>query len=188
MPRVGGGTMIGDGINEPPRLIFITGFMGAGKTTIARELARLLNYHAIDLDELITDRQNRTPGEIIEQSGEDEFRRIETETLRQILSEQAGDSAGNVIALGGGAWIAPENRRLIDERQSSTVWLDAPFELCWQRIEASGTPRPLGRTREVAAQRYRERLPAYSLAQIRIMIGLLETTTEIVRRIKTALT
>jgi len=154
-----------------PKLIVIIGFMGSGKTTVARELARLLSYRSIDLDELITDRERRTPREIIEQSGEDEFRRIETKALRQVLNERSGNSETCIIALGGGAWILPRNRELIAQHAGLAVWLDAPFELCWQRIEAATEARPLANTRETAEKLYKARQSIYELTRIRIPIS-----------------
>src|SRR6185295_9378263 len=119
--------------------VIITGFMASGKTTVARALAFKLGCQNIDLDQFITDRTGRTPKEIIEQDGESAFREVETNSLREALaSEPTG-----VIALGGGAWTVLRNRELIAERDALTVWLDAPFELCWQRIETAGSERPL---------------------------------------------
>ena len=76
--------------------IIITGFMGAGKTTVARALARVLNCNALDLDLLITEKEKRSPKEIIEQDGEAAFREVETRNLRQALSR----GSDRVIALG----------------------------------------------------------------------------------------
>jgi len=147
--------------------IVIIGFMGTGKTTVARELGRKLNCPAVDLDELITKREGRNPGEIIERDGETGFRRIETELLREVLAEQAP----RIIAVGGGAWTIAMNRQVIEERGAITVWLDAPFELCWKRIEASGELRPLARSRELAEELYRNRRPLYELADATIPVS-----------------
>jgi shikimate kinase len=166
-------------VDETGKLIVIIGFMGSGKTTVTRELARLLNCHAIDLDELISARENRSPGEIIEQSGEDEFRRIETETLRQVLIEQSDDSSASIIALGGGTWILPENRELIAQYGASTVWLDAPFELCWQRILTDAEARPLAVTREMAEKLGADRRPVYALANVRMAVSSNLTAVEL---------
>jgi len=73
-----------------------------------------------------------------------------------------------VIALGGGAWIVEANRDLINEFGCLSVWLDAPFELCWARIKASDEDRPLGRTREQAKALYDLRRPVYQLAKIHV--------------------
>jgi shikimate kinase len=90
-----------------------------------------------------------------------------------------------VIALGGGAWITELNRRLIDEYNCVSVWLDAPFDLCWQRIEASAEDRPLGRTREQAEQLYRERQPIYQQATLRVPVEAQESVETVVARIET---
>src|SRR5215510_4820995 len=90
------------------RTIVITGFMGCGKSKIARALARNLDLAMVDLDESITARTGRAPAQLINEDGERAFRRIETDTLRDVLRS----GAAGVIALGGGAWIEAENREL----------------------------------------------------------------------------
>ena len=67
--------------------IVIIGFMGTGKTTLAHELGRKLDCLVVDLDELITRRESRSPSEIIEQDGENEFRRIEAQLLCEVLKK-----------------------------------------------------------------------------------------------------
>ena len=175
--------MSGERPHKTCGLIFIIGFMGSGKTTVARELARALDSRAIDLDALISRREKRSPGKIIQQSGEDEFRRIETETLGQVLLEESTEVAASIVALGGGAWTLQRNRDLISQHQGITVWLDAPFELCWERIEASGANRPLAPSREVAERLYRERRPKYELAKVHIAISETMTAAETARLI-----
>ncbi|HJU93763.1 MAG TPA: shikimate kinase [Pyrinomonadaceae bacterium] len=147
--------------------IVITGFMGCGKSRIARELARRLNLTMVDLDERITEKEGRSPAQLIVEEGEKTFRSIESAVLRDSLQ---ADNA-RVIALGGGAWIENRNRDLIKEYGYSSVWLDAPFEICWARIETSGEDRPLGRTKEQAQTLYDQRRPIYQLADVRIQIG-----------------
>src|SRR6266699_567371 len=113
--------------------IVITGLMGSGKSTVAFALARRLNCRAIDLDQAIIETEARTPRQIIEEDGEPVFREIETCRLRETLELDLA----RVIALGGGAWTMPRNRALVAEHNGFTVWLDAPFDLCWQRIAAA---------------------------------------------------
>lgn len=146
------------------RPIVITGFMGCGKSKVARALARRLDVPVIDLDDVITAREGRTPAQLITEEGEHAFREIESNTLRETLESI---SAG-VIALGGGAWIEETNRDLIAQRGCLSIWLDVPFEVCWGRIKASEEDRPLGRTREQALKLYNHRKPVYQLADIHL--------------------
>ena len=147
-----------------PRPIIITGFMAAGKSTVARALARRLNCQMIDLDEIIAEREKRTVHALISDEGEERFREAETDALRVVL----GVKALRVIALGGGAWTLERNRALIAEHDCFTVWLDAPFELCWRRITRVGRNRPLARDLSGARRLYDERRPLYGLAALRV--------------------
>ena len=154
-------------MNSTARCIVITGFMGAGKTTAARALAARLGESALDLDQFIADREGRGPQIIINEEGEARFREIETAALRDALA----GGAQRAVALGGGAWTIAENRALITAHDCLTVWLDAPFELCWRRIEAAGDARPLARDREQARDIYRRRRGLYELAALRLEIN-----------------
>jgi shikimate kinase len=140
--------------------------MGCGKTRVARELARQLNVVMVDLDDQVTKRVGRSPAQLIVEGGEPAFRVIEADTLRHVL--QIGEA--KVIALGGGAWIQEANRRLLNQYGCISVWLDAPFEMCWTRISSSQEDRPLGRTREQALALYEQRRPVYELAKVHIPI------------------
>lgn len=146
--------------------IVITGFMGSGKTRIAQELARRLDLAMVDLDNRITEKEGRSPAQLIVEEGEPAFRLIETATLLELLET----NAAHIIALGGGAWIQKTNRDLIEEYNYLSVWLDTPFEVCWGRIETSGEDRPLGKTKEQAQMLYEQRRPIYQLADIRVAV------------------
>jgi shikimate kinase len=159
--------------------IVIIGFMATGKTTVAQNLARQLNCPAVDLDDLILQRVRRGPKEIIEEDGEDAFRKVETEALREVLL----DATARVIALGGGAWTITENRKLIAQRGAFTVWLDVPFELCWKRIVAGREARPLAVSREMALKLYAERRPVYETADVRVSVSEAESAEEIATKI-----
>lgn len=159
--------------------IVIVGFMAAGKTTVAHDLARQLNCSGIDLDDRIAERKKRTAKEIIEQDGEDAFRKIETQALSDVLL----DAAARVIAIGGGAWTVAENRSLIAEHGGFTVWLDAPFELCWKRIEAKPGIRPLARSQEMAQKLYAQRRPLYETADVRVSVSENESAEQIAMKI-----
>ena len=146
------------------RRIVIVGFMGCGKTTVAEALARRLGCNMIDLDSFITERESRSPAEIIQQDGEPSFRQIETQALSDVLK----NNKMRVIGLGGGTWTIEQNRALIAQDNCFTIWLDAPFELCWRRITSSGTNRPLAPDEESAKRLYTSRRPIYELATLRL--------------------
>ena len=157
--------------------------MGCGKTRVARELARRLGLIMVDLDDQVTKRVGRTPAQLIVEDGEPAFRAIEFDTLRNVL--QIGEA--KVIALGGGAWIQEANRRLLDQHSCLSIWLDAPFEMCWTRISASQEVRPLGSTREQALALFEQRRPVYELANVHIGIHE-ENFEDLVSRIQSAVT
>ena len=150
---------------------------------MAHELGRKLNCLAVDLDDVITRHEGRSPNEIIDQDGENKFREIETQMLLEVL----GEEPARVIAVGGGAWTIAANRQLIAERGVLTVWLDAPFELCWKRIEAGREARPLARSRELAERLYGERRPLYKLAGARIPVSESESAAEVATKVSDAI-
>ena len=170
---------IGSAEMKRPGPIVITGFMGCGKSKVARELALRRNVAMIDLDEWITARVGRSPAQLITEDGEPAFREIESNALLEVL--QAGEAG--VIALGGGAWIEKANRELADEYGCTCVWLDTPFAICWERIAASEEDRPLGRTREEARARYDLRKPIYALAHLHIPVSPDETLDDLISTI-----
>lgn len=163
-----------------PGPIVITGFMGCGKSKVAQALALRRNVAMIDLDEWITARVGRSPAQLITEDGEPAFREIESNALRDLL--RAGEAG--VIALGGGAWIEKTNRDLIDEYGCTSIWLDTPFAICWERIAASEEDRPLGRTREEAEARYDRRKPIYSLAHLHIPVNADQTLDDLISTIE----
>ena len=146
------------------KLIVIVGFMGCGKTVAARELARLLGKSFVDLDAQIETFEGRTPAQIISEDGEQAFREKETAALRELLHR----NERSVVALGGGAWTIAVNRELISSVDSVVVWLDVPFDICWQRIEQDAQFRPMAPSRTAAERLFSERLPFYGLADLRI--------------------
>lgn len=170
-------------MNAKDRRIVITGFMAAGKTSVARALAERLDSRMIDLDYLITERERRTVPALINEEGEAGFREAERRALRVVLEM----NRARVIALGGGAWMIDENRALIAEHDCFTVWLDAPFELCWRRIQASETARPLAEDRETAQRLYDERRAVYALAALHISATEEKSVEDLVAEIRASL-
>ena len=162
------------------RRIVILGFMACGKTTVGQALARKLDVTFNDLDSQVTENEGRSPAQIIEANGEAAFREIETLALRDLLQKR---DAG-VIALGGGTWIIPANRTLVALHDCQTVWLDVPFEVCWQRIsENTGAVRPLAPDYQTAHSRYESRRPFYALAEQAVSVSADDPVEKIVEQI-----
>lgn len=116
--------------------IILVGFMGAGKSTVGRELALHLGYRFIDLDECIESREGRAIRAIFAASGEEAFRAMETAALGELAS-----CHGAVIATGGGIVQRPDNRKMM-KRLGRIVYLRAALETLCGRMAASDA-RPL---------------------------------------------
>ena len=108
--------------------IYLVGFMGAGKSTIGKILARELNRPFIDTDELIEKKSQKSIAEIFRTHGERHFRQLETEVLHEISCESQA-----IVALGGGAILKEENRRLI-QNSGISIYLAWDFNVLLSRI------------------------------------------------------
>ena len=162
------------------RRIVLVGFMGCGKTTVGQKLARELKCSFVDLDSLIAEQEGRPAADIIGSDGEASFREIEALALRHVLE----DLDARVIALGGGAWTIPANRALVDVHDCLSVWLDAPFELCWKRIAMSTkTVRPMAPDAETAKKRFDARRVDYASAEKHIFVREADRAKSIVEQI-----
>ena len=161
------------------RRIVILGFMACGKTTVAKELARQLDCDYVDLDSFITECHGLSPAEIIQQDGEEKFRELETLALRDVLQNKDA----RVIALGGGTWTIPANRTLAALHDCETVWLDVPFEVCWNRIVAATSVRPLAPDRDTAWSRYESRRAGYGLSSRRVAATESDSAQDIAEQI-----
>ena len=164
---------------DKEKRIVLTGFMGVGKSTVARFLASMLGCKRVDLDTFIERSEKNSVAEIINRAGEANYRRIETENLRRILE----CDEWQIIALGGGAWTIEENRRLIRERNFTTVWLESSFEHCWRNIRLSKRVRPLAVNRQQTERLFEERRRFYSLADWHFVVKPDLTSFEIARKI-----
>ncbi|UCG15368.1 MAG: AAA family ATPase [Phycisphaerales bacterium] len=122
-------------MNEPARgNLVLIGYRGSGKTTVGREAARRLGYALVDTDERIVAQAGMAIAEIFDVEKEAGFRKREARVVRAVM---AGDR--QVISMGGGAILQADNVACMRER-GFVVWLKAPAEVLWERIEAdSGT-------------------------------------------------
>lgn len=156
---------------EPTRRVFLIGFMGAGKTSVGKALARRLGWAFVDLDERIEHREQKSVSAIFAEEGEGGFRRRESDALRELLepganaNSKAGD--GLIVALGGGAFVQPHNREAIRKSGAMSVLLEAPLRELQRRCENDPQARPLARDDENFAQLFSERRGAYELAGFR---------------------
>ena len=130
----------------------LIGFMGAGKTTIGREVAERIGRPFINTDEEIEKRFGPIP-ELFEQRGEPEFRRIEEQVVAEALA-----GPPSVISLGGGAVLSQLTRMRL-EQHSFRVFLDVDVETAWERVR--GSERPLAQREEDFRELFEERMPLY---------------------------
>jgi shikimate kinase len=148
--------------------IYVVGFKGAGKSTVGRHLAHRLGWSFFDSDEEIEQAEKVAVSILFEERGEDEFRRIEAEIIRQhVRWIERGRPA--VLALGGGAFAAPATRQLL-ENNGISVWLDCPFALVQQRVSLAAPYRTLARDPESFAALYHARRDDYGLADVHVAI------------------
>lgn len=121
----------------PKDNIVLIGFMGSGKTTVGKALAKRLNMVFIDTDEYLEKREGMTIAEIFERKGEVGFRMLETE----VLKEMRDNITNTVVSTGGGMPIRQENARLLKE-MGKVVYLTAANQVIYERIK-DDTTRPL---------------------------------------------
>lgn len=158
--------------------VVLTGFMGAGKTTVGRELARLLGWPFVDLDEVVERRTGKTIREIFESHGEAHFRQLEREAMEQALRKDPV-----VIAAGGGT-LAQEANFQLASRSALVVWIKTDFSILAQRVAAGKKEdRPLFRDEVAAWKLYQERLPSYRRAHVTVEVVADESSTSVAQRI-----
>lgn len=141
--------------------VYLVGFMGAGKSTLARALAKRLDWRVEDIDERIERQERKDIAAIFRQHGEPYFRAAERAALIDLLSQR-----GTVVASGGGTFVDPANRELM-LRDGMVIWLDVPFSTILDRVPLDGR-RPLAADRAALEALYNQRLTAYRLAHVRV--------------------
>lgn len=159
--------------------IFLIGYMGCGKSTLGRALARCTDWQFIDLDAYIEGRYHSTIKEIFAQKGESGFRRIESEMLRE-----CADFPDTVIACGGGTPCFYSNMELMNQK-GVTVWLTTPLPRLLERLGRNRAKRPIladktdDELRDFVVKALADRLPFYSQAQHSFCATLLEDKSQI---------
>jgi shikimate kinase len=154
-------------MRESDKRIVLTGFMGVGKSTVARHLSRLTGKRHVDLDDLIETSESRSVATIISEDGIDYFREVESQRLSEVLAERRFP----IVSLGGGTWTLERNRKLVKDGGFVAIWLETTFEHCWRNIRASRKRRPLVGNREQTKKLFEEREKLYCLADWHFVIG-----------------
>lgn len=141
--------------------IVLVGIMGAGKSSIGRQLALDLDLPFMDSDDEVVKAAGMSIPDIFKLHGEDEFRRVERAVISRLLNE----GGRMILATGGGAFMSEETRDLMAEK-SITVWLKADLETLWRRVNKRGG-RPLLKSdnpKKVLKDLLAQREPIYALA------------------------
>lgn len=127
--------------SSPAKNIILVGFMGSGKSTIGREIGKLLGYPLIDTDSQIEEAEKLSVSDIFSLKGEPYFRDCETQTCLKLLKSGLSH---HIIATGGGLPVKEENRSLL-KKLGYVVWLDADTDTILERTSRN-SDRPLLQT------------------------------------------
>ena len=165
------------------RPIVLVGMMGSGKTSIGRRLAKILDWPFQDADWAIENAAGTSVANIFAEIGEEAFRQSEAQVIARLLVEHRHQ----VLALGGGAFVADESRSLIKDKALS-IWLNADLEVLVRRT-GRRDDRPLlrnGDPREILSNLLEIRRPTYEEADLVVDSGA-GTLADVVERIIGAL-
>ncbi len=149
--------------------IFLIGFMGSGKTTVGKQMAQKLGLTFCDLDQFIEEKQRKTIAEIFSEVGEDGFRQLEHNALKEVANR-----ADCVISTGGGAPCFFNNMRLMNA-SGTTIYLNTSLDELVHRLHYKGNKRPLlqgkdeNQLRKYIKKTLAQRETFYSQAQIKIL-------------------
>lgn len=150
---------------EKPERFFLTGYMGAGKTTVGKLLAKHLGYGFIDTDKELTQRHGKSMSQLFEAIGEAAFRHAECELIRELSTERH-----LVISTGGGTLVHDDPLHIAKE-SGTLIYLKAPVDVLFERVIFSPKDRPMldvPHAEEVFTERFHLREPYYLQAHIHV--------------------
>lgn len=159
--------------------IFLTGYMGAGKTTLGKAFARKMNISFIDLDWYMEERFHKTVGQLFTEYGEDGFRALEQKVLHEV-----GEIEDVVIATGGGAPCFFDNMEYMNQL-GQTVFLDVNPDVLFVRLKIASQSRPIlkgkndEQLRAFILDSLQKRMPYYSKARYTFDGSQLETREQV---------
>lgn len=163
--------------------IFLTGYMGAGKTTLGKAFARELGVPFIDLDWYIEERFHKSIRQLFEERGEESFRRLERDMLHEV-----GEFEDVIISTGGGTPCFFDNMEYMNTR-GETVFLEVHPDILFRRLKVATRQRPVlqdktdEELRTFILQALEQRMPVYTRAKYRLDGGQLESRHEIARSV-----
>lgn len=164
--------------------IFLTGYMGAGKTTLGKAFARKLNLPFVDLDWYMEERFHKTVGELFVERGETGFRELEKNMLHEV-----GAFEDVVISTGGGAPCFFDNMDFMN-RNGETVFLNVHPDVLFRRLRVAKQQRPIlqgkqdDELKEFIIQALEKRAPFYSQAQYVFNADELEDRSQIEKSVE----
>jgi shikimate kinase len=179
--RAGEGAAGGSLPKRQPKRIVLTGFMGAGKSTVGHQLARRLQWQFTDVDAEIELATGLTIAQLFARHGEAWFRQLEHETILQLVNRDE-----LVLALGGGAIEDGRTRsKLLGSDDTVLIHLEASLETVLKRCQGTEADRPVLGDRENLEIRYSNRLPLYRESHLTVTVDTLPPSV-VVDRILTA--
>lgn len=164
--------------------IFLTGYMGAGKTTLGKAFARKLHIPFVDLDWYIEERFHKTVGELFAERGETGFRQLERTMLHEV-----GAFEDVIISTGGGAPCFFDNMDFMN-RSGKTVFLNVSPDVLFHRLRVAKQQRPIlqekkdDELRDFIVQALEKRAPFYSQAQYTFNAGELDDREQIEKSVQ----
>ncbi|WP_375690654.1 shikimate kinase [Pseudooceanicola sp. LIPI14-2-Ac024] len=165
------------------KTVVLVGMMGAGKSSVGRTLAEILEAPFRDSDAEIEQAANMTVAEIFTRDGETFFRAKEAQVISRLL-----DETPSILSTGGGAYMQAGNREEIHDK-GVAVWLDADLDLLWTRVKHRDS-RPLLRTpnpRATLSEIYRKRTPVYAKAELQVKADASFSLHQMAKRVVGAL-
>lgn len=158
--------------------LFLTGFMGAGKSRVAAELAGRTGLRHVDLDREVEEEAGLAIPQIFAERGEEGFRELERAALERVAHRD-----GVVVATGGGTVVDPANVETL-RAAGVTVWLRPPVEELLARLSREPSEeRPLFESPEQAVRLYEERLAAYATADHELEVAAHESAADVALRV-----
>ena len=131
-----------------PSIIFLCGMPGCGKTTIAKKVSKQLQWKCLDLDYFISEITSKSPSQWIMEHGEDAFRKIESETLQQLVFNE-----NTIVSVGGGTPCFYNNLEWM-QQHGTCIYISLPVKALWSRVAAKGVKtRPLLGNEQEALQK-----------------------------------